>query len=168
MSSEEKMHVKLHQTILNQKIADMFVFLFHQSRAEAWALSHLSVQLHPQIEQMVTRDTHDIVKNVWYHEKYILKQWDCHVRFFCLHYFMLPSLSSKTPAYVVDSLLRWYSGALSIQSHVEALTIPPSGLPVSHLSSIIGNLPPTVNTLLHVIETVIAATGTMMTVIRMM
>jgi hypothetical protein len=36
----KKMRIKLQQTILNWKIADMFVFLFQQSRAEAWALSH--------------------------------------------------------------------------------------------------------------------------------
>ncbi len=128
-------------SMLSRKMQTFF-FYFHQSRANAWALSHLSVQLHPKIGQMVTRDTRDIMKNVWYHEKWILKLGDCHVCFFHLHHFMLPSISSKTPAYAVDSLLRWYNGALSIQSHQEALIVPPSGLPVPHLSPIIGKRHP--------------------------
>ncbi len=74
--------------------------------------------------------------------KKILKLWDCRVCFFHLGHSMLPSLSSKTPAYDVDSLLRWYSSALSIQSQVEALTVPAAGLPVPHLSPIIKNPPP--------------------------
>ncbi len=81
---------------------------------------------------------------------------------------MLPSSSSKTPAYAVDSLFRWYCGALSIQCHIEALTVPPAGLPVPHLSPIIENPPPTVNTPLHVIGAMIATMRTMMTVIGMM
>jgi hypothetical protein len=54
----QKNRIKLQQTILNWQAADMIIFLIHQGRAKAGALSRGHyILLHPELGKVDTGDT---------------------------------------------------------------------------------------------------------------